>query len=104
MTAEQMSAVIRDMMDNGHAPTLGFDYVFVPGIPLLSAHQYVVLDYDLDGLTGLVSSVDLYNPWGIDGVADGFLPMESDPNDGIVTITLIELMFGTAGSFEYGHV
>jgi hypothetical protein len=104
MTAEQMSDVIRDMMDNGYAPTLGFDYVFDPGIPLLSAHQYVVLDYDIDGFTGLVSTVDLYNPWGIDGLPDGYLPLEVDPNDGIVTITLTELMFGTAGSFEYGHV
>jgi hypothetical protein len=110
LTESQMTAIIIEMMsrdpDTGellYAPTLGFDFV-TPGIPLLAAHQYVVLDYDLDGYTGLVSSVTLYNPWGIDGVPDMFLPADTNPNDGIVVITLPELIGGTAGSFEFGTV
>ena len=105
MSEAQMSAVIHDMMDpkpgepTRNAPTLGFDFV-TPGVPLLQAHQYVVLGYDVDGFTGLVSSVRLYNPWGIDGVP----PFDANPNDGIVTIPLWMLVNYCAGSFEYGHV
>ena len=37
-----------------------------PASRLITAHQYVVLDYNLN-VFGLVDSIRVYNPWGIDG-------------------------------------
>jgi Calpain family cysteine protease/RTX calcium-binding nonapeptide repeat (4 copies) len=98
LTPEQHSAVIIEMMEGGYAPTLGVDFA-VDGTGLLSAHQYVVLDYNLN-VFGLVESIRVYNPWGIDGVA----PTSGDPNDGIITVTLQMLFGGVAGSYEFGTV
>jgi len=99
LSPEQISSVIRQMMDEGYAPTLGIQFTTNPALPLVTLHQYVVLDYALDGF-GLVSTLTLYNPWGIDGVP----PFSGDPNDGIVTITLNELVNMVGGSFEFAHV
>jgi hypothetical protein len=98
LTPEQHSAVIIEMMEGGFAPTLGVDFA-VDGTGLLSAHQYVVLDYNLN-VFGLVESIRVYNPWGIDGVP----PTSGDPNDGIITVTLQMLFGGVAGSYEFGTV
>jgi hypothetical protein len=99
-----MSNTIRLMVDQGTAATIGFD--FVPpnsGIPLIQAHQYILLDYTL-GSNGLVSSVTLRNPWGIDGPGSSPGPgNDNNFNDGIVTITLDQLAL-TEGSFEWAHV
>jgi calpain family cysteine protease/hemolysin type calcium-binding protein len=93
-----LTAVVREMMDGGYAPTLGIQAT-VPGLPLVTLHQYIVLDYTLD-VFGELQTLTLYNPWGIDGVP----PFSGDPNDGIVTITGDELAFGVAGSLEFAHV
>jgi len=94
----QLTSVVREMMDNGFAPTLGIQAT-VPGLPLVTLHQYIVLDYTLDAF-GELQTLTLYNPWGIDGVP----PFSGNPDDGIVTITGDELAFGVAGSLEFAHV
>ena len=100
LTPEQHTATIIEMMEGGFAPTLGVDFA-VQGVPLLSAHQYVVLDYNLN-VFGLIDTIRVYNPWGIDG--DGSIPSSGDPNDGIVTLTLDMLVNRIAGSYEFGTV
>jgi hypothetical protein len=101
LTPAQITSVIREMMDEGHAPTLGIQFS-APSFPLVQLHQYVVLDYTLD-VFGLVSSLKLYNPWGID--TDGSFPASGNPNDGIVTLTGDQLFSGLmGGSFEFAHV
>jgi hypothetical protein len=102
MTPTQMSAVIREMMDGGYAPTVGIQYRDPTIFPLMDLHQYVALDYTLDGF-GLVSSLTLYNPWGVD--SNGSFPTSGDPNDGIVTLSanlLYSQLWG--GTFEFAHV
>ena len=98
LTAAQHTAKIIEMMEGGYAPTLGVDFAVV-GTGLISAHQYVVLDYNLD-VFGMVSTVRVYNPWGIDGMT----PTSGDPNDGIITLTMQMLVAGIAGSWEFGTV
>jgi len=81
-----------------NAATLGvFDAL--PSVPLVTGHQFVVLDYAFNDFLGQVSSITIYNPWGIDGE-----PNPSNPNDGIITITLDQLVNGVAGSLEYAPV
>jgi hypothetical protein len=99
-----MSNTIRLMIDQQTAATIGFD--FVPsgsGIPIIQAHQYILLGYTL-GSNGLVNTITLRNPWGYDGPGSAPGP-GNDPNfnDGIVTITLDQLA-QTYGSFEWAHV
>lgn len=52
---------------------------------LMESHQYIMLGYNADGF-GNITSVNLRNPWGIDGGT----PF-GDPNDGLVTISIQSL-------------
>ena len=72
------------------------DEMFNPGSGglLLSNHQYIMLSYNADGF-GNITSVNLRNPWGIDGGSTTYL----DPNDGLVTIGLTTL-FNCTGECE----
>jgi hypothetical protein len=100
-TPAQMTAIIREMMDEGYAPTVGIQFS-APFFPLVQLHQYVALDYTLDGF-GMVSTLTLYNPWGVD--SDGTFPSSGDPNDGIVVLTADLLYSGMwGGTFEFAHV
>ncbi len=58
---------------------------------LLQSHQYIMLSYNADGF-GNITSVNLRNPWGIDGGSTTF----GDPNDGLVTIG-IQSLFDCTG-------
>jgi hypothetical protein len=85
------------------AGTVGIDAV-PAGVPLIAAHQYVLLGYELDAITGLVGKVFLRNPWGVDG--PGSSPGPSNDNnfeDAIVTVTLDQLR-SCMGSFEWAPV
>jgi hypothetical protein len=88
--ASSLGAAIKQVVDAGKAPTIGIQTP-ITGM-LLSSHQYIVMGYDLDGLTGEVTNVILRNPWGIDG---GTIP-SGNPDDGIVTID-INLLYMSIG-------
>jgi hypothetical protein len=98
-----MSDTIKFMVDTNTAPTIGFDVVG-SGIPIIAAHQYILLDYTVSPFSSLVETITLRNPWGIDG--PGSTPAsnnDADFDDGIVTITLADLA-QCEGSFEWGTV
>ena len=86
-----LGAAIKLAFDEGKAPTIGIQTP--TNFMLISSHQYIVMGYELDGLTGQISNVILRNPWAIDG---GVLP-SGDPDDGIITISITSLFM----SFGY---
>lgn len=99
-TAQQLSNTIRMVVDNGLAAALQFQTV-PAGAPLISAHQYILLGYTMDPATGLVASVTLRNPWGIDGPST--VPGPGNDNnfdDGLVTVTVSYQ--DTAGEIQPG--
>jgi hypothetical protein len=81
-----------------NAATLGV-FVTDPSVPLINGHQFVVLSYTYNDFLKQVTSITVYNPWGIDGIPNG-----SDPNDGIITVTLDQLVSGGVYSLEYAPV
>ena len=97
-----MSDTIRHMVDTGTAATIGI-FIAGPGVPLVEGHQFILLGYELDAISGLVANVTLRNPWGVDGPGPGPGPF-NDPNfeDGILTITLDQLSVSD-GLFEWGE-
>jgi hypothetical protein len=97
-----MSDTIRFMVDSGTAATVGI-FTAGPGVPLVEGHQFILLGYELDAISGLVSTVTLRNPWGVDGPGPGPGP-NNDNNfqDAILTITLDQLST-CDGLFEWGE-
>ena len=81
-----------------NAPTLGV-FLTDPSVPLINGHQFVVLSYAYNDFLKEVSSITVYNPWGIDGMPNG-----SNPDDGIITITLDQLVYEGIYSLEYAPV
>jgi len=81
-----------------NAATLGV-FVTDPSVPLINGHQFVVLSYAYNDFLKQVYSITVYNPWGIDGITS-----DSNPNDGIITITLDQLVYMGAYSLEYAPV
>ena len=63
LTAAQHTAKIIEMMEGGYAPTLGSRFRQSVGIRLIRAHQYVVLDYNLN-VFGLVEHHPSLQPVG----------------------------------------
>jgi len=81
-----LSNTIRTIVDNHLAGSVGFQSTPANGI-LIPAHQYILLGYTLDPTTGLVATVTLRNPWGIDGPgASPALGNDNNFKDGIVTV------------------
>lgn len=81
----------------GQAPTIGF--LSVPaGVPLVSSHMYTVMAMTRNA-AGVVTSVTLRNPWGVDGGGN----RDSNPNDGFVTVTPAQL-FRCLGEINWGRV
>jgi hypothetical protein len=102
--AVTITELVRDIVDNRHAGTLGISQVFFPGSQLILSHQYVILDYQLDALSGLLASITIRNPWGIDGPGLTSGPgSDSNFDDGIVTISFDELI-NVQGSFEWAPI
>jgi len=101
--ATEMSDTIREMVDSGSAAGIAI-YTAGAGVPLVESHQFILLDYELDAITGLVRTVTLRNPWGIDGPGSTAGP-NNDNNfeDGILTITLDQLRTCT-GAFEWAPI
>jgi Ca2+-binding RTX toxin-like protein len=85
-TMQQLSNTIRTIVDN-HLPG-AVEFQSTPtGSILIPAHQYILLDYTIDPASGLVSTVTLRNPWGIDGpYATPVLGNDSNFYDGVVTV------------------
>ena len=81
-----------------NASTLGV-FATDPSVPLINGHQFVVLSYAYNDFLKQVSSITVYNPWGIDGITS-----DSNPNDGIITITLDQLVSLGVYSLEYAPV
>jgi hypothetical protein len=101
---QMITDTVVDIVDSGAAGTLGIDAVSFANSQLITAHQYVILGYEMDALSGYLSTITLRNPWGIDG--PGSSPtVFSDPDfdDGVVTITFAELVTVT-GSFEWAPI
>lgn len=99
-TVQQVSNTIRTIVDQGLAGSIGFQTV-PSGAPLISGHQYILLDYTLDPTTGLVANVILRNPWGIDGPGTSPGPgNDSNFDDGIVTVSVSYV--NTAGQMQLG--
>ena len=102
--AQLITDTVKTIVDNNEAGTLGIDNVFFPGSILITSHQYVIMGYQMDALTGFLSSITLRNPWGIDGPGSSPGPgNDANFNDGIVTISFAELI-NVQGSFEWAPV
>lgn len=91
----QLGAYIQGLIDDGSPLALS---VITPVAmsPLMADQAYSILSYSLNGL-GDVSSVVVRNPWGIDGGGS----MDSDPDDGLITVSIDDL-FATEGMLESG--
>lgn len=83
--AASLGAAIKLVTDQGLAPTIGIANPST--LTLLSNHQYIIVGYELNGLTQQIENVILRNPWAIDG---GPMP-SGNPNDGIITISIDDL-------------
>ena len=77
------------------AVTVGF-YSPSSGVPLIGNHVYTVMYVTCN--LGVVTSITLRNPWGVDGAGH-----DSNPYDGLVTVTPDQL-FGSGGFVVWGHV
>ncbi len=72
-----------------HRPGLQLTPASTPAAPIVPDHAYAVLGIGLDERRPLLSTLRLWNPWGKDG-PEGTAP-DSDPQDGVFTITLRDL-------------
>jgi hypothetical protein len=103
-TLQEMSDTIKLMVGPPlTAGTVGLD--FVPaGVPLIAAHQYVLLGYEVDPISDLVETVILRNPWGIDGPGTSPGPFnDNNFEDGVVRVSLSQLR-SCQGSFEWAPI
>ena len=80
------------------AVTVGFaGGSIASGAPLVNSHMYTVM-YVTRNSSGVVTSITLRNPWGVDGAGN-----DSNPYDGLVTVTPGQL-FGSTGRVNWGYV
>jgi hypothetical protein len=68
------------------------------GVPLVMSHMYTVMSV-VKNAAGVVTSVVVRNPWGIDGGGN----KDSNVNDGLVTLTPAQL-FSCTGAVNWGKV
>ena len=61
------------------------------GVPLVPSHTYTLVNAFV---SNSVQYVTLRNPWGVDGAFPGVVP-DSNPSDGLVTITFTALAQNT---------
>jgi hypothetical protein len=81
---DEMMRRLKDGLDAGGAVTAGTPWsAGWDGTPVVASHAYAVDGFNTDS-GGNITSVRLYNPWGIDGKPTG----DSNPNDGFVTISV----------------
>jgi hypothetical protein len=79
------------------AVTIGFaGGSIAAGAPLINSHMYTVISVTRNS-SGVVTSIRLYNPWGVDGAGN------DGSNDGLVTVTPAQL-FGSTGRVNWGRV
>jgi hypothetical protein len=81
---------------SGQAVTIGF--TSGGGAPLVMSHQYTVASVQRNS-SGTVISITLRNPWGVDGGGSA----DSNPNDGLVTVTPAQL-YAQSGAVNWGRV
>lgn len=68
------------------------------GVPLVMGHMYTVMSV-IKNTAGAVTGVVVRNPWGVDGGGN----RDSNPNDGLVTVTPTQL-FSCYGAVNWGRV
>ncbi len=94
-TAAAMATDIYTRWNGKQAVTIGI--YSAPGLPLITSHMYSVASVTRNS-SGVVTSITLRNPWGIDGIVK-----DSNPNDGLVTLTPAQL-FQCYFVLDYGTV
>lgn len=85
---------------SGQAVTIGFLGERTPGVgtaPLVMGHMYTVARV-IRNASGVVTSIVLRNPWGIDGAGS-----DSNTSDGLVAVTAAQLLQYT-GQVNWGRV
>jgi hypothetical protein len=91
---------IWDKWDRYQCVTIGFisntTSAIIPGTPLRDDHQYVVVSVSYDG-NGVITSITLYNPWGVDGGGD------DGNDDGFIVVTPAQIA-GLTGQVNWGAV
>ncbi|MFM7150172.1 MAG: C2 family cysteine protease, partial [Gemmataceae bacterium] len=83
-SATAMANDIFNRWNNYQCVTMGF-FTVPWGIPLSTPHAYSVASVTRNSW-GVVTSITLHNPWGIDGQFPG-APSDANPYDGLVTLT-----------------
>jgi Ca2+-binding RTX toxin-like protein len=78
-------------LDAGTAVTVGFDWV-APMCPCIDHHAYTLVGVNRDA-AGQVVSVTLRNPWGYDLRTLTDTRNDDQPLDGLVTVTVDQLLF-----------
>jgi RTX calcium-binding nonapeptide repeat (4 copies) len=95
----QLGSVIKTVVNNDFPAAIAVTALPTPPAnqpALIAGQDYTLLSYHVDAL-GDVTSVVLRNPMGIDGGGS----MDSDPNDGILTININDLL-ATSGTIQFG--
>jgi hypothetical protein len=79
---------IQSQLNLGKEVTISTAANISSGCPCVASHSYLVMQvnyktvYTAHVFVTFVDSIELRNPWGVDGVSDG-----SDPSDGYVTVS-----------------
>lgn len=100
LNATALAKEVNVLWKSREAVTIGFlgqKKERIPGTPLITGHMYAVMSVTYRA--GMVTSIVLRNPWGIDGteVRDG------NPDDGLVTVTPTQI-YQYAGRVNWGRV
>lgn len=99
-SATDLANDLYNKASTGQAVTIGF-LGLKPGsgaVPLVMGHMYMVSSV-VRNASGVVTSVVLRNPWGVDGGGS----RDANPNDGLVTVTPAQL-FRCTGAVNWGRV
>ena len=100
--ATAMANDIATRASSGQAVTVGFPgdkKTAAGGAPLVMGHQYTVASVQRNS-AGVVTSITLRNPWGTDGGGS----TDSNPWDGLVTVTPAQLFAQSTGRVNWGRV
>ncbi len=84
-SATTLYSVISSALAAGHAVTTGTLTSITSGTPLVGNHAYTIIGASKDASGNITFTVR--NPWGIDGASNS-----SNLNDGIITITALQLI------------
>lgn len=100
LSATEIANDLYNRWSSGQAVTIGFLRERTTGAgtaPLIMGHMYTVAQVVRNG-SGVVTSIVLRNPWGVDGTGS-----DADPSDGLVTVSAAQLLQYT-GQVNWGRV